>query len=88
MIGRGTRLCPDLFGPGRTSGTAPFSTSARKSRSSTRTFPSRRPRARSLRAQLFEERLELVLALDGATGDRDGTHSALGLCDDLGVGAA
>ena len=37
MIGRGTRLCPDLFGPAATRNSSTFSTSAGTSSSSTRT---------------------------------------------------
>ncbi len=45
MVGRGTRLCPDLFGPGRTRSSSTSSTTARTSSSSVRT---RKPsRARS-----------------------------------------
>jgi type I restriction enzyme R subunit len=45
MLGRGTRLCPDLFGPGRTRSSSTSSTTARTWSSSARTR--RRPKARS-----------------------------------------
>ena len=66
MIGRGTRLCPDLFGPGRHKSSSSSSTSARISSSSTRTPNSPMARqATSLSKRLFVERVRILI--DGST---------------------
>jgi type I restriction enzyme R subunit len=83
MIGRGTRLSPQLFGPG-------------EDKRDFRVFdfcenlvffnqemePSVGRLLPSLNERVFSERLELVLALRGEQGEGDGTETAGGLRDD------
>jgi type I restriction enzyme, R subunit len=83
MIGRGTRLCPDLFGPGENKydfrvldcceNIAFFNQQLE---------PARGTLGPSLSWRLFNERLELVMALGDATGSGDGTLSECGLRED------
>jgi type I restriction enzyme, R subunit len=80
MIGRGTRLCADLFGPGRhkhdfyifdcCDNIAFFNQDVE---------PTQGARGHSLGERLFSRRLELLVALDGASGDSEGTRSERGL---------
>ena len=67
MIGRGTRLCPDLFGPGQIRSSSTSSTGAGISSSSTRT--PMRPRARApicSSKRLFDARVTLIGEIDSA----------------------
>ena len=66
MIGRGTRLCPDLFGPGGTRNSSTSSTGAAISSSSTR-IPdvTDGAGADSLAKRLFAARVELIGEVDG-----------------------
>ncbi len=83
MLGRGTRLCPDLFGPGNDKrdffvfdcceNIAFFNQSIELAENAI---------GPSLGQELFTERLELVMALGGATGSGDGTRSERGLRED------
>lgn len=83
MIGRGTRLCPQLYGPGEDKkdfrifdfceNLAFFNQQIELSED--RLSP-------SLNERVFGERLELVVALRGERGGGDGTESAGGLRDD------
>ena len=76
MIGRGTRLCPDLFGPGERQEGLLRLRLLREHRVLQPGHPDEPGGAgESLRTRLFKERLELVLALGGAEGDGDGTES-------------
>ena len=64
MIGRGTRLCPDLFGPGRTRSSSTSSTTARTWSSSARTPRGVEGSAQdSISKKLFLRRLELLQTL-------------------------
>ncbi len=83
MIGRGTRLCADLFGMGQHKhdfyifdccDNIVFFNQAVE--------PSQGTGGVSLAERLFARRLELLLALDGAGGDGDGTSSQRGLWRD------
>lgn len=83
MIGRGTRLCRDLFGPGEDKqdfrifdcceNIAYFNQDIAQGSGSV---------GESLRMRLFKERLQLILELAGAEGDGDGTASEAGLALD------
>jgi type I restriction enzyme R subunit len=64
MLGRGTRLCPDLFGPGSTSSSSTSSTSARTWSTSARTPATEGALGESLGKRLFKARLELIGELD------------------------
>jgi type I restriction enzyme R subunit len=71
MIGRGTRLCPDLFGPGMDKShflIFDFFENFEFFRQNPNPKPS--PLPDSLGQQLFRARTELVLGLDKALGDR------------------
>ena len=80
MIGRGTRLRPDLFGPGRgQERTSTSSTSAATSSSSARTCPvTEGSLQKSLNQRLFETRLGLITGLD-AHDKPDGTEAPRGI---------
>ena len=84
MIGRGTRLCPDLFGPGERQAGLLRLRLLREHRVLQPGHPGRRRRAAPSRSaqRLFSERLELILALADADGDGDGTTSEAGLRTD------
>ncbi len=65
MLGRGTRLRPDLFGPGRTRSSSTCSTTARTWSSSARTVSATEGTlGESLGTRLFKTRLELIGELD------------------------
>jgi type I restriction enzyme R subunit len=84
MVGRGTRLCPDLYGPGEDKEGFLIFDVCDNVAFFNQDIPEQTGGAGpSLRARLFGERLELVLALDGATGEGDGTASERGLRSDL-----
>jgi type I restriction enzyme, R subunit len=84
MVGRGTRLCPDLFGPGDDKQDFFIFDVCSNLGFFVVDVPEIAGGATpSLRARLFGERLELVLALDGASGEGDGTESEAGLRQDL-----
>ncbi|WP_243317704.1 DEAD/DEAH box helicase family protein [Geothrix paludis] len=71
MIGRGTRLCPDLFGPGKDKShflIFDFFENFEYFRQNPNSKPS--PLPDSLGQQLFRARTELVLGLDKVLGDR------------------
>ncbi|WP_005035789.1 DEAD/DEAH box helicase family protein [Holophaga foetida] len=71
MIGRGTRLCPDLFGPGRDKShflIFDFFENFEFFRQNPNPKPS--PLPESLGQQVFRARTELVLGLDRALGER------------------
>lgn len=84
MIGRGTRLCRDLFGPGDDKQDFFIFDVCENIAFFNQDIPEYPGGGEpSLRARLFGERLELVLALDDASGEGDGTVSERGLRDDL-----
>lgn len=84
MVGRGTRLCPDLFGPGEHKQDFLIFDVCDNVAFFNQDIPEQASGASpSLRARLFGERLELVLALDDTSGDGDGTVSNAGLRTDL-----
>ena len=84
MIGRGTRLRPSLFGPGEDKEDFFIFDVCENIAFFNQEIPERTSTdGPSLRARLFGERLELVVALDGATGESDGTVSERGLRVDL-----
>jgi type I restriction enzyme R subunit len=83
MIGRGTRLCPDLFGPGENKHDF-FVFDCCENIAFFNQDIEAAPTAlgESLRQRLFAKRVELATALAGATGEGDGTISEGGLRDD------
>jgi type I restriction enzyme, R subunit len=84
MVGRGTRLCRDLFGPAEDKQDFFIFDVCENIAFFNQEIPERTGGGGpSLRARLFGERLELVLALDGASGEGDGTVSERGLQEDL-----
>jgi type I restriction enzyme R subunit len=84
MVGRGTRLCPDLYGPGEDKQDFLIFDVCENIAFFNQDIPEQSGGAGpSLRARLFGERLELVVALAGATGEGNGTVSERGLRDDL-----
>ena len=84
MVGRGTRLCADLFGPGEDKQDFFIFDVCENIAFFNQEIPERTGGGGpSLRARLFGERLELVLALDGTSGEGDGTVSERGLRADL-----
>jgi type I restriction enzyme, R subunit len=84
MIGRGTRLCPELFGPGEDKREFRVFDVCENFAYFDQAIPEQSGAvAPSLRARLFNERLELIIALSGATGGGDGTVSEGGLREDL-----
>jgi type I restriction enzyme R subunit len=84
MVGRGTRLCGELFGPGEDKQDFFIFDVCENIAFFNQDIPERSGGGGpSLRARLFGERLELALALDGETGEGDGTVSERGLHDDL-----
>jgi type I restriction enzyme, R subunit len=84
MVGRGTRLCRELFGPGEDKQDFFVFDVCENIAFFNQEIPERTGGGGpSLRARLFGERLELVLALDGASGEGDGTVSERGLRSDL-----
>ncbi len=83
MIGRGTRLCPDLYGPGEDKKDFyVFDCCANVEYFNQEIDPPEGRLGPSLSQRLFAERVELILALAGATGDGDGTLSDGGLRND------
>ncbi len=84
MVGRGTRLCADLFGPGEDKQDFFIFDVCENLAFFNQVVPelSGGP-GPSLRARMFGERLELVVALAEATGEGDGTVSERGLREDL-----
>ena len=84
MLGRGTRLCSDLFGPGEDKRDFfVFDCCENIAFFNQDIEPAEGTRGPSLGRRLFNERLELVMALDEATGSGDGTHSERGLREDI-----
>jgi type I restriction enzyme R subunit len=94
MLGRGTRLCPDLFGPGQHKGNFYVFDFCNNLEFFRQDLPgSEGSLQKSLAQRLFETRLELVTALDQAAGDvagdgdpavGHGEESERGLRVDLG----
>ncbi|MGA9316146.1 MAG: DEAD/DEAH box helicase family protein [Solirubrobacteraceae bacterium] len=83
MIGRGTRLCPDLFGPGEDKRDfLVFDCCENVAFFNQDIEPAQGTLGPSLGQRLFNERLELVMALGDATGSGDGTLSERGLRKD------
>ncbi len=84
MVGRGTRLCAGLFGPGEDKQDFFIFDVCENLAFFNQDVPelSGGP-GPSLRARMFGERLELVVALADATGEGDGTVSERGLREDL-----
>ena len=92
MIGRGTRLCPDLFGPDRDkTGFLVFDLCQNVEFFNQNLMPAEGRLAPSLGQRLFEHRADLLLALDSQHPDQvpaaengaDGTTSETGLRWDL-----
>lgn len=89
MIGRGTRLCPDLFGPNRDKdGFLVFDLCQNVEFFNQHLMAAHGSLAPPLSERLFERRADLLLALDQADADApadagDGTTSAAGLRRDL-----
>jgi type I restriction enzyme R subunit len=84
MVGRGTRLCRDLFGPGEDKEDFFIFDVCENVAFFNQEIPEKAGGAGpSLRARLFGERLELVMALEDAAGEGDGTVSEGGLRVDL-----
>jgi type I restriction enzyme, R subunit len=84
MVGRGTRLCRDLFGPGEDKEDFFIFDVCENVAFFNQEIPEKSGGGGpSLRARLFGERLELVLALENAEGGGDGTVSEGGLRVDL-----
>jgi type I restriction enzyme, R subunit len=92
MIGRGTRLAPDLFGPNRDkTGFLVFDLCQNVEFFNQNLMPAEGRLAPSLGERLFERRADLLLALDGQHADEvptaedgvDGTTSDTGLRWDL-----
>lgn len=84
MIGRGTRLRPELFGPGEDKQDFLVFDVCDNIAFFNQDIPERAGGAGpSLRKRLFGERLELILALADAAGEGDGTVSDAGLRRDL-----
>ncbi len=80
MIGRGTRLCRDLFGPGDDKQDfLIFDCCANIEYFNQHIERATGGAGESLRMRLFKERLTLILELAGAEGDGDGTVSDAGL---------
>jgi len=83
MIGRGTRLCPDLFGPGDDKKDFLIFDVCGNVAYFNQDIPTGTGVVgESLRMRLFKERLTLILELAGAEGDGGGTESDAGLRDD------
>ncbi len=83
MIGRGTRLCPDLFGPGEDKRDfLVFDCCENVAFFNQDIEPAQGTLGPSLGRRLFNERLELVMALGDATGSGGGTQSERGLRED------
>ncbi len=83
MIGRGTRLCPDLFGPGEDKQDFLIFDACGNIEYFNQDIPtSTGAVGESLRMRLFKERLTLILELAGAEGDGGGTESEAGLRGD------
>ncbi len=89
MIGRGTRLAPDLFGPNRDkTGFLVFDLCQNVEFFNQNLMPAEGNLAPALGERLFERRADLLLALDeqpvpAADDDADGTTSDAGLRQDL-----
>ncbi|MBW0101483.1 DEAD/DEAH box helicase family protein [Pseudonocardia sp. KRD291] len=89
MIGRGTRLCPDLFGPNRDkTGFLVFDLCQNVEFFNQNLMPAEGGLAPSLGERLFERRADLLLALDeqrvpAAEDGADGTTSDGGLRHDV-----
>jgi type I restriction enzyme, R subunit len=84
MVGRGTRLRPDLYGPGEHKRDFLVFDVCENVAYFNQNIPEQAGGVgASLRARLFGERLELALALDGAGGEGDGTESEGSLRVDL-----
>lgn len=84
MVGRGTRLCPDLYGPGEDkTDFFLFDVCDNVAFFNQDIAASDGHAGESLRARLFRERLELTVALADATGAGDGTVSERGLRNDV-----
>lgn len=84
MIGRGTRLCPNLFGPGEhKQDFRIFDVCENLAFFNQEIVPSDGSVGESLRLRLFKERVQLILELAEAQGEGDGTVSDAGLRTDL-----
>jgi type I restriction enzyme, R subunit len=84
MIGRGTRLCPELFGPGEDKQDfRVFDVCENLAFFNQEIPPSEGGVGESLRMRLFKERLQLIVELAGAEGEGDGTASDAGLRTDI-----
>lgn len=71
MLGRGTRLCPDLFGPGQHKAFFYLFDYCQNLEYFSQDIPgSEGYAAESLAKRLFDARLELITALDGRPGER------------------
>ena len=83
MIGRGTRLCRDLYGPGEHKQDFFVFDCCENIAFFNQDIPAvAGAGGESLRKRLFSERLELILALADADGEGDGTTSEAGLRTD------
>jgi type I restriction enzyme, R subunit len=87
MIGRGTRLCPNLFGPGDDKRDFRiFDCCENITYFNQQIQPSTGSVGESLRLRLFKERVQLILELAEAKGEGDGTASDAGLrADTIGL---
>ncbi len=80
MVGRGTRLCPNLFGPGdHKQDFRVFDCCENIIFFNQHIQPSTGSVGESLRLRLFKERLQLILSLAEAEGQGDGAESEAGL---------
>jgi type I restriction enzyme R subunit len=80
MIGRGTRLSPNLFGPGEDKQDFRiFDCCENIAYFNQHIQPSTGSVGESLRLRLFKERIQLILSLAEAEGHGDGTESEAGL---------
>ncbi len=84
MIGRGTRLHPNLFGPGEDKHDfRVFDVCENLAYFNQEIVPSDGGVGKSLRLRLFRERLQLIVELAEAEGVGDGTESDAGLRSDI-----
>ena len=84
MIGRGTRLCANLFGPGDDKQDfRVFDVCENLAFFNQEIVPSDGSVGESLRMRLFKERVQLILELAEAQGEGDGTVSDAGLRTDI-----
>ena len=84
MIGRGTRLRPDLFGPGEDKHDfRVFDVCENLAYFNQAMVPGDGGVGESLRLRLFRERLQLIVELAESEGEGDGTQSDAGLRTDI-----